>query len=58
MLVLDDLQWADRGSLLLLRHWQPSRPRGSLVLATFRDAELARLIRCLRLLGRFVAMAA
>ena len=41
MLVLDDLQWADQGSLQLLRHLVASdRPMRLVVLATFRDSEL------------------
>ncbi len=41
VLVLDDLQWADRGSLLLLRHLAGAEqiPR-ALILATYRDSEL------------------
>jgi DNA-binding SARP family transcriptional activator len=41
VLVLDDLQWADRGSLLLLRHLAAAEqiPR-LLILATYRDSEL------------------
>ncbi len=43
VLVLDDLQWADRGSLLLLRHLAASEqvPR-VLILGTYRDNELSR----------------
>ena len=44
VLVLDDLQWADTGSLLLLRHVvaaQESRPL--LILGTFRDSELSHV---------------
>ena len=41
LLVLDDLQWADRGSLLLLRHLVAADPlQRLLVLATYRDSEL------------------
>jgi DNA-binding SARP family transcriptional activator len=41
VLVLDDLQWADRGSLLLLRHLAAAEqiPR-VLIVATYRDSEL------------------
>jgi DNA-binding SARP family transcriptional activator len=41
VLVLDDLQWADRGSLLLLRHLAVAEqiPR-VLIVATYRDSEL------------------
>ena len=43
VLVLDDLQWADSGSLLLLRHLAASdAPMRLLVLGTYRDSELAR----------------
>ena len=40
VLVLDDLQWADKGSLLLLRHLASADPTmGVLVLGTYRDSE-------------------
>jgi class 3 adenylate cyclase len=41
LLVLDDLQWADRASLLLLRHLARA-PRATplLMIATYRDTEL------------------
>ena len=39
VLVLDDLQWADVGSLQLLRHLVTSdRPMRLVVLGTFRDS--------------------
>jgi class 3 adenylate cyclase/tetratricopeptide (TPR) repeat protein len=42
VLVLDDLQWADRGSLLLLRHVAAADPNMRvLVLATYRENELS-----------------
>ena len=42
VLVLDDLQWADRGSLLLMRHLVASGPPlRVLVLGTYRDSELS-----------------
>ena len=42
MLVLDDLQWADKGSLLLLGHLAATELAPNvLVLGTFRDSELA-----------------
>ena len=42
VLVLDDLQWADKGSLLLLRHLTCSEvPMRLLVLGTYRDSELS-----------------
>ena len=41
VLVLDDLQWADRGSLLLLRHLAASEQISRLLMvATYRDSEL------------------
>jgi len=41
VLVLDDLQWADKGSLALLRHLVASEPsRAILILGTYRDSEL------------------
>ena len=44
VLVLEDLQWADKGSLLLLRHLATSdAPSPLLVLGTFRDSELSHL---------------
>ena len=42
VLVFDDLQWADAGSLELLRHLIASdQPMAVLVLGTFRDTELS-----------------
>jgi class 3 adenylate cyclase len=42
VLVLDDLQWADKGSLLLLRHLTAAdRATRVLVLGTYRDSELS-----------------
>jgi class 3 adenylate cyclase/tetratricopeptide (TPR) repeat protein len=41
VLVLDDLQWADSGSLAMLRHLTASvHPMRVLVMGTFRDSEL------------------
>ena len=41
VLVLDDLQWADRGSLLLLRHLAATEQISRLlIVATYRDSEL------------------
>jgi class 3 adenylate cyclase/tetratricopeptide (TPR) repeat protein len=43
VLVLDDLQWADEGSLLLLRHLTAAeQSMRVLVLGTYRDSELSR----------------
>ena len=43
VLVLEDLQWADRGSLLLLRHLiAAEHVMRVLVIATYRDGELSR----------------
>ena len=43
VLVLDDLQWADAGSLELLRHLIASdQPMAVLVLGTYRDTELSQ----------------
>ena len=43
VLVLDDLQWADSGSLALLRHLTAAEHvMRVLVLGTFRDSELAQ----------------
>jgi class 3 adenylate cyclase/tetratricopeptide (TPR) repeat protein len=43
VLVLDDLQWADKGSLLLLRHLTAAdQAMRALVLGTYRDSELSR----------------
>ena len=42
VLALDDLQWADKGSLMLLRHLAGSDvPMRLLVLGTYRDGELS-----------------
>jgi class 3 adenylate cyclase len=41
LLVLDDLHWAPRGSLLLLRHLARDRRRaGLLIVATYRDTDV------------------
>ena len=43
VVVLDDLQWADKGSLLLLRHLAASDPAMRvMVLGTYRDSELSK----------------
>ena len=43
LLVLDDLHWADKPTLLLLRHIaRATEPVSLLVLGTYRDTELAR----------------
>ena len=43
LLVLDDLHWADQGTLLLLRHVAMTTPvSGLLVLATYRDTDVDR----------------
>jgi len=43
LLVLDDLQWADKGSLLLLRHLAAAQQAMRvLVVGTYRDSELSR----------------
>ena len=43
ILVLDDLQWADKASLLLLRHLTAAdQAMRVLVLGTYRDSELSR----------------
>ena len=43
VLVLDDLQWADKASLQLLRHLTAAeQPMRVLVLGTYRDSELSR----------------
>jgi len=42
VLVLDDLHWADRASLTLLKYFvSAERPSSSLVVATYRDSDLA-----------------
>jgi len=47
VLVLDDLQWADAGSLELLRYLIASdQPMAVLVLGTFRDSSCPIFIRC------------
>ena len=43
LLVLDDLQWADKGSLLLLRHiLATDQPMRLLIVGTYRDSELSQ----------------
>jgi tetratricopeptide (TPR) repeat protein len=43
VIVFDDLQWADKGSLLLLRHLAAVvQPMRVLVLGTYRDSELSK----------------
>lgn len=43
LLVLDDLQWADQATLLLLKHVAVDpRPASLLVLGTYRDSEVPR----------------
>jgi hypothetical protein len=43
VLALDDLHWADKGSLLLLAHLvRASRPAALLVIGTYRESELSR----------------
>ena len=43
VLVLDDLQWADKGSLLLLRHiMATAQPMRMLIIGTYRDSELSQ----------------
>ncbi len=43
VLVLDDLQWADQGTLLLLKHLtRDPAPASLLVLGTYRDSEVGR----------------
>jgi predicted ATPase len=43
LLILDDLQWADRASLLLLKHVLRSpRPARLLLVGTYRDTDLGR----------------
>ena len=42
LLVIDDLQWADEPTLLLLKHVIRSRPIGLVVVGTYRDTDLDR----------------
>ena len=43
LLVLDDLHWADKATLLLLRHVMRSARAASLaIIATYRESELGR----------------
>ena len=52
VLVLDDLQWADRGSLQLLLHLVAVEvPLRVLVLATYRDSELSHASALVEALG-------
>ena len=61
VVVLDDLQWADKASLQLLRHVSASdQPMQVLVLGTYRDSELTRshpLLETLAALHRRVGVA-
>ncbi|PWG15159.1 transcriptional regulator [Streptomyces sp. V2] len=55
LLVLDDLQWADATSLLLLRHLAERLPRGTVVIGALRDRAPAvgpELSRTLAAAGR------
>ena len=53
VLMLDDIQWADNGSLLLLRHLAAAAtPMRLLVLVTYRDNETAPLLDTLAALHR------
>ncbi len=45
LLVLEDLHWADEGSLLLLAHLAAERPERVLILGTVRDTEGAPPLR-------------
>jgi DNA-binding SARP family transcriptional activator/tetratricopeptide (TPR) repeat protein len=52
LFVLDDLQWADPGSLLLLRHLMAvDEPMHLLVLGTYRDNELSLAPQLVEMLG-------
>jgi class 3 adenylate cyclase/tetratricopeptide (TPR) repeat protein len=42
LLVLDDLHWADKPSLLLLRHLIVNPPAGLMILCTYRDTDVDR----------------
>ena len=42
LLVLDDLHWADKPTLLLLRHLISNPPPGLLILCTYRDTDVDR----------------
>ena len=43
VIVLDDLHWADTGTVLLLRHLVNAAPAGLLILGTYRDTDLSRM---------------
>jgi class 3 adenylate cyclase/tetratricopeptide (TPR) repeat protein len=53
LMLFDDIQWADKGSLLLLRHLAAvDRPMRLVVLATYRDNEVSALLDTLAALHR------
>ena len=42
LVVIDDLHWADKPSLLLLRQLIAGRPAGLMILCTYRDTDVDR----------------
>ncbi len=42
LLVIDDLHWADQPTLLLVKHLIRFRPRGLVIVGTYRDTEIDR----------------
>ena len=56
LLVVDDLQWADKPTLLLLRQLLLHRPPGLLILGTYRDTEVDRSHPLVSMLADFRKM--
>ena len=58
LLVLDDLHWADKPTLLLLRHLISQPPNGLMVLCTYRDTDVDRTHALSSMLADFRRMPA
>ena len=58
LLVLDDLHWADKPTLLLLKHLISNPPTGLMVLCTYRDTDVDRSHPLAAMLADFRRMSA